>query len=235
MTTIDYDVRDGVARVMLNRPTVYNALNLEMRDELWLAFDAIELDPDVGVVIFHGAGDRAFSSGADISDFGTSPSYEASRRARLDRDLWDRMRRCPKPLIAAIQGYALGAGWELSMLCDFRIASEDARLGLPETTLGYIPTAGGSQTLPRTVGRGVALDMILSAEPISAARALECGLVQRVVPHDKLLPAAKAIAHRLLSMPQPALRHAKRALVEGADLPLAAALALEARLAAQAS
>ena len=228
--TIDYRTAGGIAWVTLNRPEVLNALNLQMRDDLWAAFDAIDLDSEVGVVIFRGAGDRAFSAGADISEFGTAPTYDAARRARLERDLWGRMRRTPKPLIAAIQGYALGAGCELSLLCDLRIASEDARLGLPETSLGYIPTAGGSQTLPRTIGRGLALDMILTAEPITAAQALDRGLVQRVVPRDQLDAEAEAMARRLLSMPQSTVRLAKRALVEGADLPLAVALRLEARM-----
>jgi enoyl-CoA hydratase/carnithine racemase len=228
--TIGYEVREGIAWLTLNRPEVLNAINLQMRDELWGAFDAIEADPDVSVVIFRGAGDRAFSAGADITEFGTAPSYDAARRARLERDLWDRMRRLQKPIIAAIHGYALGAGCELSLLCDLRIASEDARLGLPETSLGYIPTAGGSQTLPRTIGRGLALDMILTAEPITAAQALERGLVQRVVARDQLNAEAEALARRLLAAPKLAVRLAKRALVEGADLPLSEAIALESRL-----
>ena len=170
MDTLLYDVRDGVAFVTLNRPDVLNALNLAMRDELWAALDAIEADTDVGVVLFRGAGERAFSAGADISEFGTSPSYDAARRARLERDLWGRMLHFDKPMIAAIHGYALGAGCEMTMYCDLRLASDDARLGLPETSLGYLPTAGGSQTLPRFIGQGRALDMILSAEPIGARR-----------------------------------------------------------------
>ena len=228
--TVDFAVRDGIAWVTLNRPAVLNAINLQMRDDLWTVLDAIDLDPDVGVAIFHGAGERAFSSGADISEFGTAPSYDAARRARLGRDLWDRMRRTQKPLIAAIQGYAFGAGCELALLCDLRIVSEDARLGLPETALGYIPTAGGSQTLPRTIGRGLALDLILSADPITAAQALEWGLVQRVVPRAELGPTAEGLARRLLSFPQAAVRLANRALVEGADLPLTEAIRLESRL-----
>jgi enoyl-CoA hydratase/carnithine racemase len=228
--TIDYTTRDGIAWLTLNRPEVLNAINLQMRDDLWAAFDAIDLDPEVGVVIFRGAGERAFSAGADISEFGTAPSYDAARRARLDRDLWGRMRRTQKPLIAAIHGYALGAGCELALLCDIRIASEDARLGLPETSLGYIPTAGGSQTLPRTIGRGLALDMILTAEPITAAQALERGLIQRVVSRDQLDAEAEAMARRLLAAPESAVRLAKRALVEGADLSLHDAIALEGRL-----
>ncbi|HEX5141403.1 MAG TPA: enoyl-CoA hydratase/isomerase family protein [Dehalococcoidia bacterium] len=233
MPAILYEVRDGVARVTLNRPEVLNAINLQMRDDLWSALDAIEADDEAGVVVFRGAGDRAFSAGADISEFGTAPSYAEARRARLERDLWGRLAHFDKPLIAAVHGYALGAGCELSLLCDFRIVSEDARFGLPETHLGYVPTAGGSQTLPRTIGRGRALDMILSAEPIDAATALAYGLVHRVVPREELDSTAEALARRLLAQPQSALRMAKRLLAEGADLTLAGALDLERRLASR--
>jgi enoyl-CoA hydratase/carnithine racemase len=233
MPAILYEVRDGVARVTLNRPEVLNAINLQMRDDLWSALDAIEADDEAGVVVFRGAGDRAFSAGADISEFGTAPSYTEARRARLERDLWGRLAHFDKPLIAAVHGYALGAGCELSLLCDFRIVSEDARFGLPETHLGYVPTAGGSQTLPRTIGRGRALDMILSAEPIDAATALAYGLVHHLVPREELDSTAEALARRLLAQPQSALRMAKRLLVEGADLTLAGALDLERRLASR--
>jgi enoyl-CoA hydratase/carnithine racemase len=225
-----YASRDGIARVTFNRPEVHNAIDLAMRDGLWTLLDAIEADDEVGVVIFRGAGTRAFSAGADISEFGTAPSYTEARRARLERDLWDRLLHFPKPTIAAVHGYTLGAGCELSLLCDFRIAADDAQIGLPEAKLGYIPTAGGTQTLPRTVGAGRALDMLLTAEPLDAQRAFDYGLVQQVVPLDELDVAAEALARRLLAQPPDALRAAKRALVEGRDLPLPEAMRLEAHL-----
>ena len=223
-------VRDHLAFVTLNRPKVLNAINLATRDALWLALDAIEADEDVRVVVFRGSGERAFSAGADLTEFGTAPSYTEARRARLERDLWGRIAHLEKPTIAAIHGYALGAGCELALLCDFRIAAEDARMGLPETHLGYVPTAGGTQTLPRTVGRGSALDMLMSAEPIEAARALDYGLVHQVVAVDTLDAAVKALALQLLAQPFEALLAAKRALIDGAGLPLDAAIRLEARL-----
>jgi len=228
--TVLYERRDGVAWVTFNRPDVLNALNLQARDELWATLDAIELDPEVRVVVFRGAGERAFSAGADISEFGTAPSFDAARRARLERDLWGRIARVEKPLIAAIHGYALGAGCELALLCDLRLASEDARLGLPEVALAYIPTAGGTQTLARTIGRGRALDLILTGEPIPARQALDWGLLHWVGPRDRLYDEAEALARRLLGQPADALRLAKRALVRGLDLPLSDALRLEARL-----
>ena len=230
MDTILYEVSDGIAFVTLNRPDVLNSLNLAMRDELWRALDAAEADPDVGVVVIHGAGERAFSAGADIGEFGTSPSFDAARRARLERDLWHRMLHFDKPMIAAVHGYALGAGCELSLFCDLRLASEDARLGLPETSLGYIPTAGGSQTLPRFAGPGRALDMILSADPISAQRAFDSGLVSWVGPRSDLYPTAEAWARRLLALDPKVLRLARVALRRGIELSLAQGLELESRL-----
>ena len=225
-----YEARDGVAWITFNRPEVHNALDMEMRDTLWALLDAAEADDEVRVIIFRGAGEKAFCAGADISEFGTAPSFTEARRARIERDVWGRLLHFPKPTVAAIHGYALGAGCELSLLCDFRIAAEDAQIGLPEAKLGYIPTAGGTQTLQRVIGRGLALDMLLSAEPVSAATALQYGLVHRVVRFSLLVSETEALASRLARQPAAALRAAKHALVEGRDLPLQAAIRLEARL-----
>ena len=232
--TLLYDKQDGIAWITLNRPDVLNAINMRMRDELWDVVQAVRDDPEVLVAIFRGAGERAFCAGADISEFGTAPSYVESRRARRQRDLWGLMLSLEKPLIAAIHGYALGAGIELPMCCDLRIASEDARLGLPEVSLGYIPSAGGTQTLPRHIPPGVAMHMILTGDPIDAQAALRYGLVQRVVPRRRLYPEAEALARTLMVRGPLALRLAKRAVLEGLDLPLAEGLALERRLAARA-
>jgi enoyl-CoA hydratase len=231
--TVIYEKEDGVASVTLNRPRVLNAIDLTMRDELWTLFEAVRLDPDVGVVVFRGAGGRAFSSGADIRDFGSAPSYVEARRARQERDLWRLLLAIEKPLIASLHGHVVGAGLELSLCCDLRIAGESARLGLPELALGYLPAAGGSQTLPRMVGPGRALHMILSGEPVDAAAALAAGLVQWVVPDAELAAATAALARRVLARPARALRLAKEAVVGGLDLPLAAGLGLEARLRAR--
>jgi enoyl-CoA hydratase/carnithine racemase len=232
--TVLYEKREGVAWLTLNRPAVLNAINMEMRDALWDVAGAIRDDPDVRVAVFKGAGERAFSAGADLSEFGTAPSYVESRRARRQRDLWGLILSLEVPLIAAIHGYALGAGIELALCCDLRIAAGDARLGLPEVGLGYIPSAGGTQTLPRHVPPGVAMQMVLTGDPIDAPTALRCGLVQRVVPREQLYDEAESLARTLASRRPLALRLAKRALVEGLDLPLAAGLALERRLARRA-
>ncbi len=229
--TLVFEKRDGVAWLTLNRPEVLNAINLRMRDELWEAMHAVRDDPDVRVVIFKGAGERAFSAGADISEFGTAPSYVEARRARRERDLWGFILSLEKPLIAAVHGFALGAGVELPLCCDIRIASEEARLGLPEVSLGYIPSAGGTQTLPRHVPPGVAAHMILSGDPIDARAALLWGLVQRVVPRERLYGEAEALARLLMSRGPLALASAKRAVRQGMELSLREGLALESRLA----
>ena len=232
--TLLFEKREAVAWLTLNRPRSLNAINMAMRDELWDAALALRDDPDVRVAVFKGAGDRAFSAGADITEFGTAPSYVESRRARHQRDLWGLILSLEVPLIAAIHGYALGAGIELAMCCDLRIASEDTSLGLPEVGLGYIPSAGGTQTLPRHVPPGIAMQMVLTGDPIDAATARRYGLVQRVVPRDRLYEEAEALARTLMSRPPLALRLAKRAVLDGLEMPLADALALERRLAQRA-
>ena len=227
--TIIYEKTDGIARLTLNRPAVLNALNLEMRDELWDALGAFRDDPDARVLILRGAG-KAFPAGADISDFGTAPSLTEARRARRERDVWDLLLHLPKPTIAAVHGYALGAGCEMALLCDLRIAADDASFGLPEVGLGYIPSAGGTQTLPRTIPPGVAMQMILSGDSINAVEAYRLRLVHRVVPRDELDAAAGAWARTLAERDARALAYAKEAVVHGLDLSLADGLALEAAL-----
>ncbi len=224
---------DGVVWLTLNRPDVLNAINLSMRDALWSALEAVRDDPDVRVAVFRGAGERSFSAGADIAEFGTAPSYVDARRARQDRDLWGLMLSIMKPLVAAIHGYAFGAGCELALLCDIRIAADDASFALPEVTLGYIPSAGGTQTLPRMTLPGIARQMILTGGPIDAQQALAAGLVTRLVPRAELLGEATAIATTLAGLPPEAVRGVKEALVRGADLPLAEALRLGAMIAAR--
>ena len=224
---------NGVAWLTLNRPHVLNAMNMAVRDEIWGAIAAVRDDPEIRVAVICGAGDRAFSAGADISEFGTAPSYVDARRARQERDIWGAMLACTKPLVAAIHGFAFGAGCEMSLFCDIRIASDDATFALPEVTLGYIPSAGGTQTLPRAIPPGIAREMILSGQPIDAATALRYGLVQRVVPRARLHDETVAVAAKLASMPEAALRGAKEAIVRGADQPLESALRLEAMIAAR--
>jgi len=225
-----FEKSDGVAWLTINRPDVLNAMNMAVRDELWSAMLAVRDDPDVRVCVVRGAGERAFSAGADISEFGTAPSYVDARRARHERDVWALMLSIMKPLVASIHGFAYGAGCELPLLCDIRIASDDATFALPEVTLGYIPSAGGTQTLPRAILPGVAREMILSGEPIDAQRALMAGLVNRVVPLARLGEETDAVARKLAALSPVAVAAAKEAMLRGADLPLEQGLRLEALL-----
>ncbi len=214
----------GAARITLQRPEALNAINLAMRDDLWTYVQAAQLDPDVRVLIFRGAGPRGFSAGADISEFGTAPSLHQSREARRLRDLWALLDDLPLPTIAALHGYCFGAGIELPLYCDLRIAAANVRIGLPEVTLGYIPSAGGTQLLPRLAPPGAARGMILSGEPIDASRALAWGIVHRVTPLAELESTVNQAAQRLAAA-DPALTAAlKRSLRRGLDLPLAAAI-----------
>ena len=224
--------REGdIAWVTLDRPERLNAVSMQMRDALWGVLTALRDDPTVRCAVFRGEGDRAFSAGADILEFGSAPSLFDAREARLGRDLWGVMSTLPMPLIAAIHGYAFGAGCEMSMYCDLRVASEDATFALPEVTLGYIPSAGGTQTVPRVIPRSDALRMVATGSPLDAAEALEAGLVHAVVTRDRLLDTARGWAERIAAAPSAAMRAAKRAILEGIDLPLADGLALERRLA----
>ena len=226
---VDYDKPfDGVAAITLNRPEALNAINMAMRDELWTFVQASLLDPDVRVLIFRGAGPRAFSAGADISEFGTAPSLHESREARRLRDLWALLEDLPIPTIAALHGFCFGAGIELPLYCDLRIAAEDTQLGLPEVTLGYIPSAGGTQLMPRIAPPGAAAGMILSGAPIDARRAERWGIVHRVVPIDELDDAVESAAQRLAQADADILAALKRSLRRGLDLPLGAAIQQDA-------
>ena len=226
---VDYDKPfDGVASITLNRPEALNAINMSMRDDLWTFVQATSIDPDIRVLIIRGEGPRAFSAGADISEFGTAPSLHESREARRQRDLWALLEDLPIPTIAALHGFCFGAGIELPLYCDLRIAAEDTRIGLPEVTLGYIPSAGGTQMMPRIAPQGVAKGLILSGDPIDADRALAWGIVHRVVPLDYLDATVDDVARRLTEV-GPALTAAlKRSLRRGLDLPMSAAIRQDA-------
>jgi len=195
----------GVATISLNRPERLNAMNMAVRDLLWTYLAACRDLPDVRLIVFRGEG-PCFSAGADISEFGTAPSVVASRRARHDRDVWDELLNHRCLTVARMHGYCYGAGLELPLCCDVRVAAGTATFALPEVTLGYIPSAGGTQTLPRRVPAGVAAHLILSGEPIGAEAALRWGLVDRVVPQAELDTAMNEEIERLLALPAGAPR-----------------------------
>jgi enoyl-CoA hydratase/carnithine racemase len=182
--TLIYEKEGTLALVTLNRPRVLNAFNIQMRDDLFEVLTAIRDDDEVRVALLKGAGEKAFCVGADLSEFLTAPSPVAARQIRFDRDVWGLLLNIPQPLIAVLHGYVLGSGIEMALCCDLRIASDDAQFGLPEVELGIIPAAGGTQTLPRAVGRACALEMLLTGRRINAQEALQRKLVNRVVPAD---------------------------------------------------
>lgn len=227
--TVQYDKRGAVATITLDRPQVVNAYNLAMRDELYQVLEAVRDDSEVRGVLLKGAGPKGFCAGADLTEFGTAPSQAVARWARWERDLWGTMEGLPKPMVAAIHGFCLGAGLEMACLCDFRVASEDAVFGLPEVLLGMVPAAGGTQTLVRSVGLGRALELLLTGRRINAQEALETGLVSRVVPGERLLEEAEAVLDRVLEHPSHALEEMKATLSQGLDMPLPQALEMEYR------
>jgi enoyl-CoA hydratase/carnithine racemase len=229
--TIVYEKLDDIAYVTLNRPEVLNRYNLKMRDELYQVLTAIRDDPGVLIAIFKGAGERAFCVGADLTEFGTAPSPIIARQVRWERDIWGLFSSLKQPLIAAVHGYVLGSGVEIALLCDIRIASEETVFGLPEVSLGMIPAAGGTQTLPRAIGKGKALQILLAGDRIDAQEALRIGLVNMVVSREELYLSADRIAKKILSHSPIAVRNAKEAVTRGLDLTLNEGLVLERRLA----
>ncbi len=229
--TVIYEKKENIAYVTLNRPQRLNSYNIQMRDELYQILGAIKDDDEVMVVILKGAGDKAFCAGADLTEFLTAPSPVVARRVRRERDIWGLWLNLPQPVIAALHGYVLGSGMEMALCCDLRIAAEDARFGLPEVGLGIIPGGGGTQTLARVVGRGRALEMLLTGRWIDASEAYNIGLVNRVVPKAELLVAAEEIALKIKTHSPIALRNVKQAVIRGLDLPLTEGLELERRLA----
>jgi enoyl-CoA hydratase len=228
---IRYELADGIATITLNRPAVHNAMNERMREELTACFGELVRSEDARVVVVTGTGERAFSAGADIREFVTPQVPVKFRDGRRRVDFRAAMDRCPQPIIAAIRGFALGGGLELALACDIRIAGEDSQLGLTEVNLAIIPGGGGTQRLPRLVGRGKALEMILTGARIDAREALRIGLVERVVPATEVLSSAQALARALAEKAPVALRYAKEAVVKGLGLPLEDGLRLENDLA----
>jgi enoyl-CoA hydratase len=231
--TVLYEKNDGIAYVTLNRPQALNAFSIRMRDDLYEVLRAIKVDDDVRVVVFKGAGDKAFCAGADLREFLTAPSVVKARQIRSIRDLWRLFLSVPQPLIAALHGYVLGSGIEIALYCDLRIATPDAVFGLPEVSLGILPAAGGTQTLPRILGLSGALDMILTGRRLGGQEAFNMGMVNKIVSRDKLLRTAEELAKRIASYDPVIVRNAKQAVIRGLDLTLDQGLDLEWRLASK--
>lgn len=229
--TLIFEKEDRIAWVTINRPKAMNAYNIQMRDELFQILGAIKDDPDVWVVVFKGAGEKAFCAGADLSEFLTAPPPIEARQVRWKRDVWGLFLSIPQPMIAALHGYVLGSGIEIALCCDIRIATSSARFGLPEVALGMIPAAGGTQTLPRAVGKAKALEMLLTDEWIDGEEAFRVGLVNRVVPEDVLIDEAGALARKIAARDPIAVRYAKQAVARGMEVRLSEGLHIEKSLA----
>ena len=227
-TTLLYAVSDGIARVTVNRPDKLNALNGVVIAELGDAVGHIEGDPGVRGVILTGAGSKAFVAGADISELAEQGATEGRARAVAGQTVFRRLERCGKPVIAAVNGFALGGGCELAMACHLRIASETAKFGQPEVKLGIGPGYGGTVRLPRLVGKGRALELLLTGQMIDAQEAWRIGLVNRVVQADRLLEEAEQLLRTILENGPLAIRACLESVDAGLEMSLDQALLLEA-------
>lgn len=223
--------RDGpLALLTFNRPAVMNALDRATLEALAAAVDELEADTGVRVILLTGAGEKAFVAGADIHELARQTPVSAEELARRGQALFSRIEALSKPVIAVINGYCLGGGCELALACTFRLAADTAQIGQPEINLGIIPGYGGSQRLPRLIGRDRATELILSGRRVRAAEALAMGLVTRVFPAATLLDEARKFARELAEKPPVAVRYALQAIRQGLEMPLAQGLALEASL-----
>lgn len=230
LANVLYEVRDGIAVVTVNRPDKLNALNRQTLEDLSKAFSAAAGDVAVRAVILTGAGEKAFVAGADIGEIAALNSLSAREFALFGQQVFRAIETFPKPVIAAVNGFALGGGCELAMACHVRLASENASFGQPEVNLGVIPGYGGTQRLSRLVGRGLALELLLTGDRIAAPRAAEIGLVNAVVPAAELLAKATEMARKMLTKAPLALRHCLEAVSAGLDMPLEEGCYLEATL-----
>ncbi|RAJ59072.1 enoyl-CoA hydratase [Streptomyces sp. Amel2xB2] len=228
--TVLLDVQAGIALITLNRPETRNAIDAAMRRELTETVRTAAHDPSVRALVFRGAGERAFCAGADIKEFVPPHSLVDAREERTGPKWTDAIAACRKPTVAAVHGYCLGGGLEIALACDLRVATEDAVFGLPEVRRAILPGAGGTQRLPRLVGLGPALRMILTGEHIDAAEALRIGLVGEVVATGSLEDAVRRLAEAFRRVGPRAVAYAKEAVLRGADLPLSEGLRVEGEL-----
>ncbi len=228
MSFVTATMEGSILTLTLDRPEALNALNAQVLEDLDRALDAVDLSA-VRCLIFTGAGEKAFAAGADIAAMANMAPEEAASFSRRGNEVFRRIETFPLPTIAAVNGYALGGGCELSMACDIRLCSENAVFGQPEVTLGITPGFGGTQRLMRLIGMGKAKELIFSARNMKAAEAVELGLVNAVYPSEELLPAARKLAERIAKNAPIAVRACKAAMNEGVDLPVDEAVAAEVR------
>jgi enoyl-CoA hydratase len=225
-----FEVSEQIARITFNRPNVLNALNRKTMDELGDCLKKVRVDDAIRVLILTGAGEKAFIAGADINELSQQTPVNGREFTLYGQEIIHRLETLGKPAIAAINGFALGGGCELALACTLRIASRNAKLGQPEVKLGIIPGYGGSQRLPRLCGKGVAHELILTGEMITADEALRVGLVNRVVEPGELLATAEAIAKKIIANAPLAVKYALEAVERGMEMPQEEGLYLEATL-----
>lgn len=225
-----YEKKAGIAFVTVNRPEVRNALNAQTVGELKTAFEQVKNDDEVRVVILTGAGEKAFVAGADINELALQTPVSGKEYALAGQAVFDSIEQLGKPAIAAVNGYALGGGCELAMACTFRIASENAVLGQPEVKLGIVPGYGGTQRLPRLVGKGRAMQILLTGDMIPAAEALRIGLVNQVVPWESLMTTAIEIAKKIMANAPLAVKFCIEAVNRGTEMTQQEGEFLEATL-----
>lgn len=228
--TVRVETVAGIATLTLDRPKARNAINQDMRRELTAAVAVAADDPAVRALVVRGAGEQAFCAGADIKEFVPPGSLVDAREERTGPKWTDALAACPKPTVAAVHGHCLGGGLEIALACDLRIATDDAVFGLPEVRRAIIPGAGGTQRLPRAIGLGPALRMILTGEHVDAAEALRIGLVTEVVRRGALDGAVECLTDAFRRAGPRALAYAKEAVLRGFDLPLSEGLRLEGEL-----
>lgn len=222
--------KTAIAYVTVNRPKVLNALNMATMEELRAAFHEIKNDAAIRVVIFTGSGEKAFIAGADIGELAKNDAVSGKEYTHRGQNVLNLIENLGKPVIACINGFALGGGCEIAMACTMRLASDNAKLGQPEVKLGIIPGYGGTQRLPRLVGKGIAMEMVLAGEMITAQEAHRIGLVNEVVPSAELIPRAEAIASKITANAPLAVQYAMEAVNKGMEMSLAEGLYLEAVL-----
>jgi len=227
LETVTYEKKGAIAYVTLNRPKVLNALNKTALADLRAAFEDARDDSSLHGVILTGAGDKSFIAGADINEVATDTPVQAEEKTRRGQDLMDLIENLGKPVVAAINGFALGGGCEAALACTIRLAAETAKFGLPEVKLGIIPGYGGTQRLPRLVGKGVALQLILSGAMIDAQEAYRIGLVNEVVPNAELIGRAEAILNQIGANAPLSVRYALEAVNKGMETSLVEGLVLE--------
>jgi enoyl-CoA hydratase len=225
-----YEEKNSIAYVAVNRPKVLNALNMATMEELGLAFTDIKDDASIRVAILTGAGEKAFIAGADIGELAKHDAVSGKEYTHRGQSVLNLIENLGKPVIACINGFALGGGCEIALACTMRLASENAKLGQPEVKLGIIPGYGGTQRLPRLVGKGVAMHMVLAGEMITAQEALRIGLINEVVASADLIPRAEAIAAKIIANAPLAVQYAMEAVNKGMEMTLAEGLYLEAVL-----